>query len=132
MSANKFKNEQVIKIGAEEILLRPTFENISNLESKMGGVQYLAFKYSLGVTAKANLDKVKNLPSISDCALIIYFCQAKQNPQDPQEKEFSLEQIFEKIQGNLKNIPAECLMFLGKMLSGNKMAVDLSEKVKKN
>ena len=130
-SENKFKNEMIIKIGAEEILLRPTFENIANLESKLGGVQYLAFKFSQGLGGKAGIMQAKSLPTLTECAQIIYFCQAMNNPDNPQEKQYSLEEIFQKLTGNLRNIPAEMMLFMGRMMAGNRNAPDFSENTKK-
>ena len=131
-SENKFKNEMIIKIGGEEILLRPTFENIANLESKLGGVQYLAFKFGQGIGGKAGLMQAKSLPTLTECAQIIYFCQAMNNPENEQEKKYSLEEVFQKLIGNLGNIPAEVMLFMGRMMAGNKLAPDFSEKTKKN
>ena len=124
ITENKFKNEKVIKIGEVSILLRPTFENISRLEAELGGVQYLAFKYAQGMEARSKLEKIKFMPQLTECARIIYICQA--------EKTFTIDEVYEKLQDDFAGVQAGLLQFITGMMGGNKMAPDLSEGVKKN
>ncbi len=131
-SENKFKNEMQIKIGEVEILLRPTMENIASVESLLGGVQYLAFKYGRGIGKSDPLEQAKYLPTMVECSKIIYLCQARHNPENPELKEYSQEQVFQMLMGSMKNIPAQIMIFMGRMLAGNKMAPDFSENTKKN
>src|SRR5690606_7558027 len=107
---NSARNELIVKLGGEEILLRPTFENISSMESNLGGVAYLGWKFSRGVVigkdgkpdlSGGNTERaVKSLPSMNEVAQIIYYNQAAVKPEDPTQKKYSLEEIWEKM---LKN-----------------------------
>lgn len=119
---NQFKNQLEVAIGAEKILLSPTFENIAQMESNVGSVSYLAWKFSQGVRKQADgsLDKdslntretIKGLPSLSEVTQIIYYNQA--------EKMYSLDEIFQKIvsSGQFQQVMIQVTIFIGKMLTG--------------
>ena len=125
---NKFRNEMLIKLAGEEILLRPTFENLAAMESKMGSIAYLAFKSG----AKADLSKVnspaemiKCTPPATETAQIIYFNQA--------EHKFNLEQILEMVlDEGAVHAGMNIMPFLLKMTAGNKMQKQPSESEKKS
>lgn len=122
---NKFRNEMLIKVGGKELLLRPTFENVSAMESSMGGLGYLAVKMAAGGnTAKA-------LPSLSDCAKVIYFNQAGHLKDDPTKKEYSIEEIWELIQEEGIAAVGPVVEFISKITSGNKILDKLSAEEKK-
>lgn len=128
---NKFRNELELKIGKAKILLRPTFSNIAALESNVGGISYLAWKFSRGLREQfQNKDKVdpdrtegavKSLPTITEVAQIIYYCQAAHDP-DEKGKPLELEEIFKMIisQGTSIHLSAQITAFIGRMLAGDK------------
>lgn len=128
LQENKFRNEMVIKLGAVEILLRPTFENIANVESKLGGIHYLAFKYGQGANESKVVDQVKHSPTMTDISLIIYFCQADDAEGN---KPYTLAEISDMVQGYLFQASALVVKFLSLMTAGNKMAPELTDKTKK-
>lgn len=115
---NKFRNELEVTLSGEKILLRPTFENIANMESNVGSIAYLAWKFSRGVTVqgdgttKPNEDMIKSFPSLSETAQIIFYNQA--------EKKLSLEEIWDLIlkNGNPKDLMIKVTVFIGRTLSG--------------
>ena len=128
MQENQFRNEMVIDFGEEKILLRPTFENVAAMESDLGGVAYLAFKYGQGIdinTKKVDpIASAKSLPPISEAAKIIYYNQA--------EKKFTLEQIFQMCLDVGLKCSAQAVMFLVRVTAGNKFAKPVSERQKKS
>lgn len=112
---NKFKNEKVIKLGEVEILLRPTFLNCADLETALGqGLPMLA--YSLAQ---------KKLPTMTDLAKVIYFCQADRT-------KYSLEEIWELVQCEGMMVAGPVLEFIGQITAGDKTAPELSESQKKS
>lgn len=112
--ANKFRNEMTIKLGEVEILLRPTFENCANLESALGyGLPMMAFKLAK-----------QQLPSMTDAAKVIFFCQA--------EKKYTLEQVWELMMENGSGIIKDLLMFVGGITAGDKTVQELTESQKKS
>lgn len=125
---NKFKNEMEIKVGGEKILLRPTFENLAAMETKMGGLAYLAFKFGQGIDIDTKtvdqLKSAKSMPSLTETAQIIYYNQA--------EKKFTIEQIFDLCMDEGIKVCAQAVLFLVKCSAGNKLAKEPSEKQKKS
>jgi len=127
---NQFRNEMEISVGAEKILLRPTFKNIAELETNLGSIAWLAWKFSRGVTqgsdgkvdanSFATSDFVKSQPSFTDIAQIIYYCQADTDPSDASKRKYSLEEIWGKVinSGAAKTLIIEITIFIGKMLAG--------------
>ena len=118
---NKFRNELEIELAGEKLLLRPTFENIAAMETKLGGLAYLAWKFSRGGRDP------KFLPSLTECAEIIYLNQAANNPTDPTKKKFSMEEIWEKVQAEGLGVIKPITIFLGRISAGNKMAPQVDE-----
>ena len=125
---NKFKNEMEIEIGGEKILLRPTFENLAAMESKMGGLAYLAFKYGQGIDVETktvnHLMSAKAMPPMTDTAQIIYFNQA--------EKKFTIEQIHELCLDEGIKVCAQAVLFLVRCSAGNKFAKEPTKRQKKS
>lgn len=125
---NKFKNEMEIEVGGEKILLRPTFENLAAMETKMGGLAYLAFKFGQGINLETKsvdqLISAKSMPSLTETAQIIYFNQA--------EKKFSQEEVFDLCLNEGIKVCAQAVLFLVKCSAGNKMQREPSERQKKS
>lgn len=125
---NKFKNEMEITVGGEKILLRPTFENLAAMESNLGGLPYLAFKFGQGVDIDSKkIDQIKSaksMPSMTETAQIIFYNQA--------EKKYTLEQIFDLCIDHGISICAQIVLFLVRVSAGNKMQKEPSEKQKKS
>jgi len=126
MAENKSKNEHLIVLDGVEILLRPTFENLSLMESRLGGIAYIAWKYGKdfdpqNLSAASN---AKSLPPLSDCAWIIFCNQA--------DKKFSVDEIMDMCCSNGMKVATEVMYFVGKMLAGNKVQAEPSENQKKS
>jgi len=113
--ANKFRNELEIKVGDVNILLRPTFENCANLEAGLGyGLPMLAWRLSK-----------QQMPSMTDVAKVIYFCQA--------EKKLTLEQVWDLVMSEGVSITTDILRFTAQITAGDKTAsTSVPEAVKKN
>lgn len=127
---NKFRNEREITIGGEKILLRPTFENVAAMEENVGGLSFLAWKYS-----RAGADGgAKALPGLAECAKIIYFNQAATKPDDPTQKRLSLEEVWELVSAEGVGVIKPVLEYLGRMTAGRKgdEVNELTEKEKKS
>lgn len=95
---NAVKNEQTVKLGAEEILLRPTFGNLAALETNVGSISYLGWKYGRVFMPRKEIsieEKIKSIPPLTEAAQIIYYCQASVDPNDENKKKFSKEEIWE-------------------------------------
>lgn len=126
--ANKHRNEMEISVGSQKILLRPTFENISNLESDLGSISYLSYKFGKGFdiqTLKINQSEaIKNAPTMTETTKIIFHCQA--------EKNFTIEEVFELCQDEGIKICMKIVEFLGRIAVGNKMQKEPNARQKKN
>lgn len=140
---NKFRNELEITLAGKPILLRPTFENIAATEENVGSINYLTWKFSRGIRFKeGKVDKnslntesaVKSIPSLSECAKIIYFNQAATKPEDPLLKKYSLEEIWAMILEEGGGIPTKIIMYLGRITAGQKAEnmEELSDEQKKS
>lgn len=138
---NKARNELVIKVGGKEILLRPTFENIAAMETNLGSVTYLGWKYSRGVTvqngkASSGTDAIKSIPSMTEIAQIIYYNQASVNPEDNSLKKYSLEEIWGMMlkNGAAGEVVRSIVMYLAQLTAGDKINTvdDLSPEEKKS
>lgn len=125
---NKFKNEMEITLAGEVILLRPTFENLAAMESKLGGVAYLAYKFGQGIDIETgNIDQLKSakaMPSMTETAQIIFYNQA--------EKKYSLEEIYDLCLDEGVRVCAKAVLFLVKMTAGNKLQKEPSKRQKKS
>lgn len=128
---NNFRNEMLVEIGTEKILLRPTFQNMSEMESNVASVSYLAYKFSRGLRetgANKENEAAKSLPSLTEAAQIIYYNQA--------ERKFTLDEVWEKIisSGNTPKIMVQVTIFIGKMLAGGDFNIDkeVTDDEKKN
>jgi hypothetical protein len=127
---NKFRNEMEIKLGGNTILLRPTFENIAAMEENVGSVMWLTWKFSRGVrftkegkpdpTASSQEQSIKAIPSLTECAKIIYFNQASSKADDPNLKKYSLEEIWEMVLETGAAVATKVIEFLGKVAAGGK------------
>lgn len=130
---NPFRNEKEIKLGEVTILLRPCFENVAAMEAKLGGLTYLAWKFSRStIDARSGTLDPKNIPTLTECAQIIYFNQAATKPNDPNQKQYSLEEIWALVQYEGLKIIQPVTMFLVAVTAGNKNAVEPSEAQKKS
>jgi len=122
---NPFRNEAVIKLGAEEILLRPTFENIAAMESAVGAVSYLGWKYSkahqLSVSKASLNDIIKASPPLSEIAQIIFYNQAATHPDDETKKKFSLEEIWSLVQHEGVRVVSPVVSYIATMVAGDKV-----------
>lgn len=130
---NKFKNEFEITLGSEKLLLRPTFENMANTETHVGGLSYLAWKLSKGAlrdtSGKVNIDMnatVRGSLTLTECAQIIFFNQAASHPDDSTKKLYSLEEIWEKVQAQGISVIAQVTMFIITMVGGQKNKIEES------
>ena len=144
---NKFRNEMEVKLGEVSIVLRPTFENIAALETNVGGISYLAWKFSRGLTELKTKDKltadaisnsektVKSLPSMSEISQIIYYCQAAHDPEE-NKKAYTLKEVFNMVMSSGSGLLLSSMMtvFIGKMLAGDNFDENkvLSEAEKKS
>lgn len=142
---NNARNEMVIKLAGEDILLRPTFENIAAMEANVGGVNYLGWKYSRGIRTKENGEAdlaslvsetaIKSLPSMSETAQIIYYNQAATKPEDPTLRKYSLEEIWEKLLKNgVGGVTRQVTIYLARLTAGDRLSVvdDLTDAEKKS
>ncbi len=118
---NKFRNEMEIKLGLEKILLRPTFENIAATETHVGGLAFLAWKFSIGSRGGAGmLEMAKSLPTLTECAAIIFYNQAATKENDATKKKFSLEEIWEFVQAEgMKDVIHNITMYLARITAGS-------------
>lgn len=125
---NKFRNEMLINVGGEEILLRPTFKNIAAMENALGGVAYLAFKFGKGIdveTKKIDPEvSSKSLPTMTEAAQIVFYNQAEPN--------LSLEEVHELCLAEGIKVCFQVVLFLVKVTAGNKLAAEPSERQKKS
>lgn len=124
---NKFRNEMEITVGGQKILLRPTFENLAAMESVLGSLAYLGWKYSRGVvlekdgTIKTNMEMaIRSLPPLSDAAKIIFFNQAATKPEDPTLKKYSLEEIWALVLEEGTPVTKQVVQYLARVTAGNK------------
>jgi len=123
---NKFRNEMEIELAGEKILLRPTFENVASLESMAGSLAYLGWKFSRG------LSDGKNMPGLTDFAQIIYHCQAATKSGDPTRKQYSLEEIWDKVQQAGVILLRPLTEFIARVTAGDRTVNELSERQKKS
>lgn len=126
--ANQFKNEMEIEVGGEKILLRPTFESLAAMESDLGGLPYLAYKFGQGVDIETKtIDKLlsaKSLPGVTETTKIIFYNQV--------EKKFTKEQIFDLVMAEGIRVCAQMVLFLVRCTAGNKLAKEPTKSQKKS
>lgn len=128
---NKMRNEMEIVLAGVKILLRPTFENMANMEAKLGGLSYLVWKFCNSGNSVES--KARVLPPLTECAQIIFFNQAETKADRPSEKLYSLDEIWEMVQSEGIKIVTPVAKFLGQVAAGNAAAPVLSEdEVKKS
>jgi hypothetical protein len=114
-----------IEIGGEKILLRPTFKNMAAMETEMGSISSLVFKYGKNISANPTESEIRSaLPPLTDSAKVIFYNQA-----DPK---YSIEEIYEKCLAEGVKCGAYVMLFLVRCTSGNKLAKEPTEKQKKN
>lgn len=116
---NTFKNEYKVKLGEKEILLRPTFDNIAALEGDLGGLSWLAWKFTQGA---------RTMPSQTECVKIIFHSQALKEG----EGHLSLDEIFDLVMDEGLAIVKPIMEFLTIVTAGNKLAPEMSDKQKKS
>ncbi len=125
--ANEYKNELLLKLAGQEILLRPTFENIAAMEAAVGGLGFLAWKFSRAPGVKQ--------AGLADCAQIIFCNQAATNPDDVTKKLYSLEDIWQMVMkdGYVKVQP-QVMVFIAGAVAGDDYTADVpvSENQKKS
>ena len=124
--ANTYKNEKDITLNGVTITLRPSFENMANVESKLGSIAYIAWKFSTFAT------NMKNLPGLSELTTIIYYFQAAHDKESGKTL-LSLEDVYNHVaaEGVFKMI-TPMLEFLSQCTAGNKAQPSVSDAVKKN
>ncbi len=129
---NKFRNEMTIKLGPQEILLRPNFENIAMTETNVGGLAYLAWKFSKGSRVGQSMNEMaKAVPTLTECAAIIFYNQAATNPEDPTKKLYSLEEIWGFVQSQgMKSVIQDITIYLAKITAGQAKVDEIEEKEK--
>jgi hypothetical protein len=115
---NPVRNEYEITVGGEVILLLPTFQNIAAMENAVGGLNYLAWKFSRGSIGKQiNVERlVKDLPYMTELAQVIFYNQA--------EKKFTLEQIWELVKAEGADLTIPVSKFLGRITAGSNRTVE--------
>lgn len=125
---NQFKNEMEITLAGEKILLRPTFENLAALETIMGGIPYLMWKFGKGYDiSKGVVDPeaaAKALPGYTDCTQIIYTQQA--------ERKYTREQVFELVKKEGVSIAPKLVLYITQVSRGNEFAQEPSKRQKKS
>lgn len=131
---NPFRNEKKITLGAQEILLRPTFENIAALEADMGSLAYLAYKFSRGARIMREAkeagrvvtseDVVKCMPSLSDIAKIIFHNQAN-------EPKKTLAEIWDMVSEEGVTCTNAVLEYVSKVAAGKNEVDDVKGEEKK-
>lgn len=131
---NKFRNEMEVEIGGKKILLRPTFENIAAMESNIGSLAWLTWKFSRGTkfTEDGKLDReslrseeaIKSIPSLTDSTKIIYYNQAAHG--DSAHVKYSLEEIWDLVNKTGATVAPQVVIYLGRIMAGNK-AVEKEE-----
>ncbi len=127
---NKFRNEMEISLGGETLLLRPTFENIAAMETDIGGLAYLGWKYSRGIRlgadgrpTKASMGSeasIKATPTLTECAKVIYYNQAATKADDPTQKKFSLEEIWVLVSVEGISVVRPVTIYLAQVTAGDK------------
>lgn len=97
---NKHSGERAIKLGDEEVVIRPSFEAICNIEGM------------LGVSVVVLLDSYLNSkPKMGDLAAIVYCCQ--------KEKKYSFQEIGQKIyKSGMSSAVNEAFLCISDALSG--------------
>lgn len=124
---NPLKNEFLLSIGGREILLRPTFENMVNTESKVGAIAHLAWRLT-----QVSPFPTKQLLGFSEMVMIIYYMQAAHEKAEGKTP-LTMGEIYElAVSEGVIKLVAPLLEFLGKVTAGNKQETELSESVKKN
>lgn len=121
-----------VKVGPETILLRPTFENIAAMESVVGSVSYLGWKFSRGIRQNAEggvdartlntAEAIKGMPSMTEVAQIIYFNQAATKENDATRKKFSLEEIWDLVSQEGMRLVLPIMTYIANITAGDKMA----------
>lgn len=128
------RNEKKIKLGSKEILLRPTFENMIATENEVGGISYLAWRFA-NISAKGATieERLKNLPTMTEMAKIIYLNQASVNPTDENLKKYSLQEIWAMVlEEGLSTVKDSLTDYISLMAAGNKHQEELTEEEKKS
>ena len=130
---NKFRNEHTLVLGSEKvsILLRATFENIANTEQRFGGIAYLTWKFSRGIRVQdgkvdpASLSSeqaIKSLPTLTECAEIIYLNQANTKENNASQKQYSLEDIWTLVSQTGPRVCHDVISYLGIITAGDKFS----------
>lgn len=131
--ANKFRNELEVKLGGVDILLRPTFENLSAMESDIGGIGYLGYKFSRGVRLENGKLKedtetaIKNLPTLTEAAKIIFHNQAATDPNDSTKKKYSLEEIWDMVLIEGASVSRQVMKYVVLLTAGDKNRSNVDE-----
>lgn len=128
MAENRLRNEKEIILGEVKILLRPNFQNIAALESDLGSISYLSYKFGKGydlVTQKINMELAsKHAPSMIETTKIIFHCQA--------DKHFTLEEIYDLVLARGIAVCMEIIGFVAQIAAGNQNTKELTPRQKKN
>lgn len=122
----------LLKLGPQEILLRPSFENVAMTETNVGGLAYLAWKFSKGSRVGQSMNEMaKAVPTLTECATIIYYNQAATNPEDPTKKLLSLQEIWDLVQvQGMKDVIQNITIYLAKITAGQAKVDEIEEKEK--
>jgi hypothetical protein len=115
---NPLKNELEIELGAEKLLLRPSFENLAALEAQIGPLDSLSFSLS-----RQTEDKPRLL-SITESVRIIFHCQEPKN--------LSISEIHSLVMSAGIKARSQLYKFLLTITAGDDAAAEISEEQKKN
>lgn len=125
---NQVKNEYLLKIAGKEILLRPTFEALANIESAVGTLSHLSYRLAKGVT-----DLKHQLGFAEVCRIIFYSQSGQKVVNRAPAPEYGLEDIANLVKAEgLFSVIAQVTIYLGTVAAGDNMAPDLTENAKKN
>lgn len=115
---NKFRNEKEIQLGEKTILLRPTFANLSTVESTIGPVASIAVKIS-----EAKKASEAQIPLVNLCT-IIHLCQA--------DKKMTIEEVFDLcVEEGYPSVKRQVMEFLIIITAGKKQLATLEQPEKK-
>jgi hypothetical protein len=116
--ANRFKNEIEITLGQEKVLLRPTFENLSAMESNIGAVVWLSWKFSKAGSSQDMGEATRSMPSFTEMVEVIYYNQTERSENGG--RRLSKERIWELMQDEGVSLVGPITKYFTGIMSGNK------------
>lgn len=106
--------------------MRPTFENIAAMESQVGSIAHIAWRFMEGSR------NPKQVLSMTEVAKIIYLNQAATKEGDPTKKEMTLAEVWDLVLAEGIQCLNPILEYLSRVSAGNNFQADLTDSVKKN